>query len=206
MPGIRVPDDSDLRFIGSCSGASCVEGGVEEDPSVTDSTFFNYGDLDWDGLVAYATKRLAAGNYQNLAPSVTDDDLCDISDPTNWGDPLNDDEPCTNYFPIIYVAGDLTVNTGVGQGLLLVDGDLNAQGNFTFYGIVIVRGRLRTSGSGNHFNGGVGPQRHASGRAAPVAKLASPLLAPTTSFVLLAVLPFLNLVRHLVIRYVALPG
>jgi hypothetical protein len=154
-PGIRVPDDRDLRFTGGCGGASCVEGGVDEDPTVTDSTFFNYGDLDWDGLVAYATKRLGAGNYQNLAPSVTDDDLCDVSDPNNWGDPLNDDEPCSNYFPIIYVDGDLTVNTGVGQGLLLVDGDLNAQGNFTFYGIVIVRGRLRTAGSGNRFNGGV---------------------------------------------------
>ncbi len=70
-PGIRVPDASDLRFSGGCGGASCVEGGVVEDPSVADSTFFDYGDLDWDELVAYATKRLAPGNYQNLQPSVT---------------------------------------------------------------------------------------------------------------------------------------
>jgi hypothetical protein len=106
-----VPDASDLRFSGGCGGASCVEGGVVEDPSVADSTFFDYGDLDWDELVAYATKRLAPGNYQNLQPSVTADDLCNTSDVDNWGDPLNDDEPCTDYFPIIYVAGDLTVNT-----------------------------------------------------------------------------------------------
>ncbi len=47
------------------------------------------------------------------------------------------------------------MNTGVGQGLLLVDGDLSAQGGFEFYGIVIVRGRLRTAGTGNRFNGGI---------------------------------------------------
>ena len=55
----------------------------------------------------------------------------------------------------MYVSGDVTINTGIGQGILLVEGDLNAQGNVEFFGIVIVRGRLKTAGSGNHFNGAV---------------------------------------------------
>jgi len=40
----------------------------------------------------------------------------------------------------------------------LVEGDLNVQGKFEFYGIVIVRGALKTVGGGAgsiHFRGGV---------------------------------------------------
>ncbi|MFW5950942.1 MAG: hypothetical protein ACOCVZ_02360, partial [Gemmatimonadota bacterium] len=47
------------------------------------------------------------------------------------------------------------LKTGTGQGILIVEGDLNASGNFDFYGVVIVKGSLRTSGTGNHFEGSV---------------------------------------------------
>ena len=43
---------------------------------------------------------------------------------------------------------------GVGQGVLLVDGNLDLRGNFVFYGIIIVQGRMRTQGSGNRVYGG----------------------------------------------------
>jgi uncharacterized protein (DUF342 family) len=42
--------------------------------------------------------------------------------------------------------------------VLIVDGDLNVQGNFQFYGIVIVKGRLATAGQGAgdiHFRGAI---------------------------------------------------
>jgi len=39
--------------------------------------------------------------------------------------------------------------------VLVVDGDLDVQGGFEFYGPVIVKGRLSTQGTGGHFNGGL---------------------------------------------------
>ena len=62
---------------------------------------------------------------------------------------------CENYFPIIYAPGDLKVNGDRGQGILLVNGSLEVAGGFQFYGLVIVRGELKTTGTGGHFNGTV---------------------------------------------------
>ena len=73
----------------------------------------------------------------------------------NWGSPLTTGGPCGNYFPIIWASGDLNINQVQGQGILLVDGDLSVQGGFEFYGPVIVKKTLKTTGSGGHFNGGV---------------------------------------------------
>ena len=71
---------------------------------------------------------------------------------------MNRAAPCGNYFPIIHITGDATLNGVQGQGILLVDGDLEVQGSYEFYGITIVQGRLKTAGGGSteaHFWGGV---------------------------------------------------
>ena len=60
-----------------------------------------------------------------------------------------------SFLPVIYIDGNASLNTGAGQGLLLVDGNLSVQGGFEFYGIVVVRGSLKATGNGNKFNGGV---------------------------------------------------
>ena len=62
---------------------------------------------------------------------------------------------CQSYFPIIYRNGNLKVQDGRGQGVLLVEGDLEVRGNFEFTGLVIVRGELSTNGTGNKITGGV---------------------------------------------------
>ena len=49
----------------------------------------------------------------------------------------------------------LTINGVQGQGVLLVNGNLNVQGGFEFYGPVLVKGTLSTQGTGGHFQGGV---------------------------------------------------
>ena len=36
-----------------------------------------------------------------------------------------------------------------------MEGDLAVQGGFEFFGIVVVRGKLKTNGTGGHFNGAV---------------------------------------------------
>ena len=60
--------------------------------------------------------------------------------------------------PIVHIAGSVTLNGDQGQGILLVDGDLEVQGSYEFFGIVIVLGDLKTAGGGAtaaHFWGGV---------------------------------------------------
>jgi hypothetical protein len=42
----------------------------------------------------------------------------------------------------------------MGQGILMVDGDLSICGGFTFYGIVVARGRIKSCGSGFKIYGG----------------------------------------------------
>jgi hypothetical protein len=152
--GVRIKDSTMITTAG-CSGLSCVDGvpKVDEDPTINDSTLTTFGDVPWVDLVGLANKIIPAGNYK-AEPSFTGPD-CNLSDPQNWGSPLTPGGACGNYFPVIYATGDVTVNGVQGQGILLVDGNLNVQGGFEFYGPVIVRGALSTQGTGGHFNGGV---------------------------------------------------
>jgi hypothetical protein len=55
----------------------------------------------------------------------------------------------------VYAPGNLSINGDMGQGVLLVNGNLNIQGSFVYYGQVIVRGTLKLTGTGNHIYGGV---------------------------------------------------
>lgn len=154
MAGIRLASAGDLTTTGGCSGASCIDGNpsVLPDSTIADSTFFQYGDVDWDNLVSMATIILPAGTYR-IEPELLDGEC--TSSITNWGDPLTPSSPCFGRFPIIYAPDDLTINQDLGQGILLVEGDLSVQGGFQFYGITIVKGRLKTTGTGGHFHGAV---------------------------------------------------
>ena len=163
VPGLALPDATKISTAG-CGGSSltCITGSPQVSQTAAaanDSTYFNYGSgLDWNKLTAMATKTYSSGaNLNGLAPSVSGT-LCNTSDPSNWGDPIHLTPsllPCANYFPIIYAQGDLKITGGVGQGILLVNGDLSVQGGAQFFGPVIVKGSLSTAGTGGHFNGGV---------------------------------------------------
>jgi hypothetical protein len=67
---------------------------------------------------------------------------CSVGEPWNWGDPERPWLPCGPYLPLRAAAGTLDVLGGVGQGLLVVDGDLVLRGGARFYGLVIARGAL----------------------------------------------------------------
>lgn len=155
--GVRLPDSSLVTYAGDCSGGSCVSGGppIQEDPTVGAETFFEYGDVDWEALTAMGNKQLTPGTYNGVDPRLTAEGDCDVGAAKNWGAPLDNLSPCADYFPIIYVPGDISINGNSGQGLLLVEGDLRVQGSFEFFGVVIVKGHLITAGTGGHFTGGV---------------------------------------------------
>lgn len=137
---------------------------IKQDATLDTAALNDFGDLDLAALIASATKRYAHGeSITNMAPVETTDStglaVCDTSVRENWGDPSGLGA-CVNEFPIIYAQGDLHLKTGKGQGILIVEGDLKASGNFDFYGVVIVLGELYTSGTGNHLEGSVIVQGH----------------------------------------------
>ena len=155
-PGILTDDTSHV----GTGGAAEITGDppVEEDPYIADSTFTKFGDLTWDDLTAMADIRLGGGTINTLAPDSTTAGGCNTGQafPSNWGNPLNPGAACFDWFPIIHIDGSGSIQSGgVGQGVLLVEGDLDLRGNFVFYGIIIVQGNIMTQGSGNRVYGGV---------------------------------------------------
>src|SRR5688572_685828 len=141
-------------------GASAVLGTpaeIENDATLVDSVFTS----PFDSLKAMATLTLPGGTYTGMTPTITGSpSICNGTNTLNWGEPLAAPaagvvSQCQGYFPIIYSPGSMVLNTGRGQGILLVGGDLNVQGNFIFDGIVIVLGSLQTAGTGNKVTGAV---------------------------------------------------
>jgi hypothetical protein len=116
------------------------------------NTYFNYGGATYQSLAAMANITLPGGTYNGMAP-VALAGVCQTALTTNWGDPTRPGGACATYMPIIHFTGDVKLTTGTGQGIILVDGDLTESGNFTFTGIIIARGTVRASGSGNAVTG-----------------------------------------------------
>ncbi len=157
QPGIRMPDPTQLTTQGACSGASCISGDpkVLKDTTINATSLTMVGDIPFDSLKTYATKIIPGGNPPNVLPSFNADGSCNIGDLYNWGDPVVPTSRCGDYFPIIWVDGNASFQGTYGQGVLIVNGDMKVTGGLTFYGPVLVRGTLATSGTGGHFNGGV---------------------------------------------------
>jgi len=165
LAGVAMADPSLITYSG-CQDGSCIQGDppVLQEPSADDTTnYFNFGDENWATLTASADKVINGNNtYNDIGPVVTDGS-CMRGELLNWGAPIHTvpANPCENYFPIIYAktstSGVLKLSGGKGQGILLVDGDLEISGGFEFYGPVIVRGRIKATGTsgGGKLHGGV---------------------------------------------------
>lgn len=161
VAGLSMPDTTKITTAG-CGGLSCVAGvpKVSQDSMAgKDSTYFNFGPgLGWSDLVGMANKTYPSGTTISSIGPTAPGGVCDTGNSSNWGDPLHADPlvaSCQGYFPIVYAQGNLHLTGGEGQGILLVEGDLTVTGGVEFYGPVIVKGSLSTSGTGGHFNGGV---------------------------------------------------
>ena len=153
VTGVRY-NDGELKTSGNGTF-----GGVPD--SALDATL-NAADMkeDFDKLKGLATLIVSNGNPAATEPAYTAGipPRCDTDVETNWGEPILNTDPCFDYFPIIYHYGNLKLQGGRGQGILLVEGDLTATGGMVFYGPVFVTGTLSTSGNsgqGAKFFGGV---------------------------------------------------
>src|SRR2546426_2920651 len=145
--GVRTQTTNTVAF----NGHPTVLGSppVLKDPTLADSSFSVYGDVTYAQLASQATITLPAQDFSTtVAPSLSGG-TCNTSVPTNWGSPNDPAGPCGQYFPIIHITGTGAAVSGQeGQGVLLVDGSLDGQGGFQFFGVVVIKGKLRTSGGG----------------------------------------------------------
>lgn len=149
---------------GSGTTLSCVSGSPKvavDSLAGHDSTYLSYGPFTFDELVAMANIvwNIAGTVVINqIQPSVTGT-TCNRgqAQPRNWGDVTRPGGPCATYFPIIHLRGLglADVQGGSGQGILLVDGNIHLRGGFEWYGPIIVKGNVLTSGNGNKVTGGI---------------------------------------------------
>lgn len=160
-PGVLIDDVANITTKGS---AYFLDGDppTQADPTMTPDSLLSFGDLQWADLVALADKTYAPNaKITQLLPDsihVAGNWICDTSIKDAWGTPQDPGGACGSHFPIIYARGDFDIAASDwGQGILLVEGDLDISGGHEFFGPVIIRGTLRAvgGGAGGHFRGGV---------------------------------------------------
>jgi hypothetical protein len=133
---------------------------VSNDPTVTTDFFNIFGDVTFDELKKNADIVVTSTQPQQPAPTLltVSPFRCNITDWNNWGEPERTAgyvKACSTYFPIIYASGSqLKLSSGSrGQGLLLVEGDLEIVGGFEFSGLIVAKGGIKISGTGNKITG-----------------------------------------------------
>ena len=113
------------------------------DPAAADSmSYLRVGGIWWSELSRLADIHLQADTRIAPTPSVAGAQC--VPTETNWGDPSGRASPCGNRAPLVYVAGDLTIDGGAGQGVLLVAGHLTITGAFTYSGQIVATHGIET--------------------------------------------------------------
>lgn len=163
IPGILVDRTNNLTFQAGASAEGTPP--LEEDRTLGPSLADVLGDATYDELAALANVRFTSGTTRlrgTIGPSAING-ACRTSDEMNWGAPTLPASPCWDYLPVIHARGNLRIDaTGQGQGILLVDGDLNVTSTFDFYGIVVVKGQATLRG-GSSVTGGLVAVNRADG-------------------------------------------
>lgn len=154
-PAVECPAEGDkagVVYNGTLnqSGSAVITGSPPTQLDATLDTANLLGGSSFAQLKALQTLTLTS-NISGLEPALTNSvpAACNTTVQNNWGAPLDNTSPCFNYFPIIYHYGDLSVSgSGAGQGILLVEGNLNVQGQISFFGPVIATGSVNVRGTG----------------------------------------------------------
>jgi hypothetical protein len=150
VPGVRASGDISTTGGGDIIGApSPSQPFVENDPSVTAQSFTDV----YDALVPAVTRTYGGGNYGGMEPSLNGAGSCDQTDLDNWGEPGDPDYGplvplCRGFMPVTLFTGDVTINTGRGQGIMIIQGNLRIQGTLIFDGIILATGNIDFHGTG----------------------------------------------------------
>ena len=145
---------------GVSASASAGASAVPTDETCPLDTFYSAGS---DGLAAWAI------DVDSVAPSLGRLDLGEldrrselrvsgsvvpgprihagqcVEDPWNWGDPGRSGAACDGRMPLVSAASGTVIEGGVGQGVLLVQGDLTIR-DTELRGLLLIDGRLRMEG------------------------------------------------------------
>ena len=141
---------------------------VANDPTITSSTFRDFLDYTYATLATLPGVKVFPNTtpYTGVAP-VADYSgtpaVCDKALPLNLGEPFRNPptagaiSQCYGYYPVVHGTGSQLKFAGGarGQGTLLVDGDLELVGGFEWNGLIIVRGQMKVTGTGNKIYGAV---------------------------------------------------
>lgn len=139
---------SSLVDAGACTAFPCLTGapGVRSDSLAgAGDTYERLGAAYRDSIADAALQLAADAVLSTPSPSVDAAGECDLVRLDNLGDPLRvfgTESPCADYFPVLHAPGNMRLEGGAGQGVLLVDGDLTIAGGARFSGVVAVRGVL----------------------------------------------------------------
>ncbi|HSF33409.1 MAG TPA: hypothetical protein VLK82_23430 [Candidatus Tectomicrobia bacterium] len=136
QPGIRT----------TLAPGSVAETGL---PSITGTPAISYNSTDMD-VQTIVDALTASANYVYTVNAATHTTM-------NWGTPtpgatLQDPSSCSVHNVVHYKTNDTYISlTGgsSGCGILLVEGDLNIHGGFSWYGPVIVTGSVTLTGGGD---------------------------------------------------------
>jgi hypothetical protein len=134
---------------------------VDYDPTMDQTKLSSFGDIDLDYLRNSATHRYqgSPAHPQGMAPATmvapSGETVCNTNIDLNWGDQADTPGACGTYYPIVHLQGNGKLDTGEGQGIIIVDGDLHIDGNFSFSGVLIVTGKFTMAGPGSKVRGTV---------------------------------------------------
>ena len=127
---------------------------TRHDAAAADSlTYLRVAGETWQALAGAADVRLTAGAHVSPSPSIEDGRCADVS--ANWGEPQHSEpaSQCEQRAPIVYAAGDLTIDGGRGRGVLLVEGRLRLAGPLSFFGQIVALGGIETIRDGIEVSG-----------------------------------------------------
>jgi hypothetical protein len=116
---------------------------IRVDSAASDSSsYLRIAEAWWDDLARGADIRLAGDAHVTPLPDRSGG-RCTTGD-ANWGDPIDTASSCASRAPVVFASGDLTIDGGRGQGVLLVDGHLSIAGPFTYSGQIVARHGIET--------------------------------------------------------------
>lgn len=136
---------------------------VANDASITSDTFNDFLDYTFATLGSQPGVKLLplTTPYNGVEPVLdVSTNTCDKTAPLNFGEPFRSPTTgvvtqCTGYFPVVRGTGAQTkfAAGSRGQGILLIEGDLEMVGGFEWVGLIIVRNEIKITGTGNKIYG-----------------------------------------------------
>ena len=146
-PAILVAEASRVGDA-TCTIAGCLIGappiGIDSAASGADM-YERFGAVDRDAIAAAAVQLADNAFFSSPAPVLDGAGECDVARSNNLGDPLRllgAGSPCADHFPVLHAPGNMRIDGGAAQGVLLVDGNLTLAGGARFSGVVAVSGVL----------------------------------------------------------------